>query len=170
MRPDIGGQKGSIPAATHRLFSYPLPVPRQTVYERFGIGPEATAAEVRDASAEYVRRLQAEGASEDKVAQANAMKLESGEQRAAYDAEHPPLALLRLVPPQSSLFQDRDHALAVLRRELERLLSSRGEAVYFPLDVTRTDFTSDFDYSPVLDPPRDRTEPPTQHRDEPTRV
>jgi hypothetical protein len=140
------------------------------VYERLGIGPDATAEEVRDASREYVARLKAEGANEDKIAEANAMKLESAEQRAAYDSEHPPLALLRLAPPRSDFFQDRDHALAVLRRALERLLSSRGEAVYFPSDVTRTDFSSDFSYSPLLDPPRDRAPAGGPRRDEPTRV
>jgi hypothetical protein len=166
MCPDISGQDGP----SNRLFSYPLPVPRRTVYERLGIGPDATAVDVRDASREYVNRLKAEGASEDKIAEANAMKLESAEQRLAYDSEHPPLALLRLVPPRSSFFQDRDHALAVLRRTLERLLASRGEPVYFPSDVTRTDFTSDFSYSPLLDPPPERAEPAAPQRDERTRV
>jgi hypothetical protein len=137
------------------LFRLPLPVPRRTHYELLGIGPEATADEVRHASSEYVDRLRAEGASDEKLAEANAVNLASVDERAAYDEDHPPLALLRLEPPHGPLFEDRDHGLAALRRELEHFLAGRGADVYFPSDTTRTDFTADYTYSPLLDGPRD---------------
>lgn len=134
------------------MFRLPLPLPRGTHYARLGIGPEATADEIREAADEYANRLRAQGASEDKLAEANELKaLARADERARYDSEHPPLGLLRLEDTWSGFFEDRARSLAVLRRELEGFLESGGAAVHFPSDLTRTDFTDDFAYSPILD-------------------
>ncbi len=137
------------------MFEFPLPTPRDTSYTRLGIGPEATTDEVRDAAARYVSSLKAGSADPDKLAEANKLKdLATTKERERYDAEHPPLGLLRLEPMWEGVFGDRAErlvVLAVLRRELEAFLVHRGWAVRFPSDLTRTDFTEDFAYSPLLD-------------------
>lgn len=137
------------------MFRLPLPIPRGSHYARLGIGPEATADEIRGAADEYASRLRAEGASEDKLAEANELKgLARTTERSRYDAEHPPLGLLRLEETWSGFFEGRAQSLAVLRRELEQFLEDRGAAVHFPSDLSRTDFTDDYAYSPILDGPR----------------
>ena len=139
------------------MFRMPLPMPRRTSYTRLGIGPEATADEIRVAAARYVSRLKAEGADEDKLAEANRLKdLAKAEEKARYDDAHPPLGLLSLEATWPGVFEDRTQKLAVLRRELEAFLVGRGSTVYFPSDLTRTDFSGDFTYSPVLDSGRAR--------------
>ena len=138
------------------FFPVPPPIPAFTNYTRLGIGPESTAEEIRTAFARYVKLLRARGASEAELAEANGIGLMSTEQRAAFDNDHPPLELLKFHPTWLSLFDDRAQALAVLRRELEQFLLSRGVHVYFPTDVTRTDFTDDFTYSPLLDTVEDQ--------------
>ena len=136
------------------LFAQPLVVPRANRYAQLGIAPEATAAEVRAATDRHVARLRAGGASEDEIAQAHGLSLEKREDRDAYDAEHPPLPLLRLEPAGDPVFEDRATSLAALRRELERFLLDAGEAVHHPDDTTRTDFTADFRPTPLLDDQR----------------
>jgi hypothetical protein len=134
------------------MFRLPLPILRNTSYTRLGVGPEATADEIRAASDEYVSRLKARGANHDKLAEANELKnLARAEERERYDADHPPLGLLHLEATRSGLFEDRTQGLAVLRRELEAFLARRGSPVYFPSDLTRTDFSEDFTYSSILD-------------------
>jgi len=39
------------------MFSYPLSLPRNTLYQKLGVDPEATEAELRNAKADYVRDL-----------------------------------------------------------------------------------------------------------------
>jgi hypothetical protein len=134
-----------------QLFPYLMSIPSATRYTRLGVGPEATAEEVRAATARHVRKLRAGGASEAEIAEVNGLGLTSSEPRAAYDAEQPPLELLRFEPCSTSLFADQGHALVVLRRELEKLLLSSGASVYFPTDVNRSDFSADFVYTPGLD-------------------
>lgn len=133
------------------LFSYPLPVPLHTIYQRLGIGPDANADEVRDASREYVNRLTAAGADAEAIAEVNAIKIDSRERREDYDAKHPPLTLLKVRPPSSELFERSDRRLIVLRRDLERALEDVGEHVYHPSDLTRVDFVRDFMASEMLD-------------------
>ncbi|WP_410631588.1 hypothetical protein [Amycolatopsis sp. cmx-4-83] len=133
------------------LFALPLVVPRENRYAQLGLAPEATAAEIRAATDRYVARLKAAGASDEEIAQAHGLSLEKAEDRAAYDAEHPPLSLLRLEPAGDPVFDDRATSLAALRRELERFLLDAGEAVHHPDDTTRTDFTADFSPTPLLD-------------------
>jgi hypothetical protein len=133
------------------LFPLPLVVPRANRFAQLGIAPEATAAEVRAATDRYVTRLKATGASDEAIAEAHALSLEKPEHRAAYDAEHPPLQLLRLEPAWDPVFDDRATSLAALRRELERFLIDAGETVHHPDDTTRIDFTADFRQTPLLD-------------------
>jgi hypothetical protein len=152
-----------IPSAGKRpvtsLFDLPPVVPQANRYAQLGIAPEATAAEVRAATDRYVARLKAAAASEDAIAEAHALSLEKSDARAAYDAEHPPLPLLRLEPAWDPVFDHRATSLAALRRELERFLLDAGEMVHHPDDTTRTDFTADFRPTPLLDgeQPGDRT-------------
>ncbi|WP_405824272.1 J domain-containing protein [Streptomyces sp. NBC_01390] len=133
------------------LFALPLVVPRSTEYSRLGVPPEATADEIRAAAARYDALLQARGASEDEVAAAHAVNLENAEARAAHDARHPPLPLLRLEPTWEPVLDERDVGLTVLRRELEVFLAAAGEEVHHPTDTTRTDFTGDFTRTHLLD-------------------
>lgn len=135
------------------LFALPLVIPRSTHYARLGVAPEATADEIRVASAKLDADLRARGASAEKLAEAHAINLENGRVRAAYDADHPPLSLLRLEPTGHPVFDDKATCLAVLRRELEEFLRDAGEIVYHPVDITRTDFTADFTPTPLIDAP-----------------
>ncbi|MEV1077561.1 hypothetical protein AB0I98_04800 [Streptomyces sp. NPDC050211] len=133
------------------LFALPLVVPRSTEYTRLGVPPEATAEEIRAAAARYDALLLARGASEDEIAAAHAVNLENAEARAAHDARHPPLPLLRLEPTWEPVLDDRDVGMTVLRREIEAFLSAAGEDVHHPSDTTRTDFTGDFTRTHLLD-------------------
>jgi len=133
------------------LFALPLVVPRSTEYTRLGVPPEATADEIRAAAARYDARLQARGASEEEVAAAHAVSLESAEARAAHDARYPPLPLLRLEPTWEPVLDERDAGLTVLRREIEAFLTAAGEPVHHPSDTTRTDFSGDFTRTHLLD-------------------
>jgi hypothetical protein len=133
------------------LFTLPLVVPRSTEYARLGTPPEATAEEIRAAASRRDARLKASGASADEFAAAHQVNLENAQARAEYDAKHPPLGLLRLEPTWAPLFDERDTALAVLRREIEAFLTAAGESVFCPSDSTRTDFTGDFAHCPLLD-------------------
>jgi hypothetical protein len=128
-------------------------IPRSTQYARLGVAPEATADEIRAAAARLGKALRDSGASPEEMAEAHRANLDSEEARAAYDARHPPLSLLRLEPTWDPVFDDRATCLAVLRRELEAFLRRTGEAVHHPVDTTRTDFTADFTPTPLLDPP-----------------
>ncbi|MET7688621.1 hypothetical protein ABZT06_11675 [Streptomyces sp. NPDC005483] len=133
------------------LFGLPLVVPRSTEYTRLGVPPEATADEIRAAAARYDALLQARGASDEEIAAAHAVNLESTEARAAHDARHPPLPLLRLEPTWEPVLDDRAVGMTVLRRETEAFLRAAGEDVHHPTDTTRTDFTGDFTRTHLLD-------------------
>ncbi|TYK43648.1 hypothetical protein [Actinomadura decatromicini] len=135
------------------LFALPLVIPRSTLYAQLGVAPEATRGEIRAATNRLVARLKADGADEKTISETPGLNLEKGEARAAYDAQHPPLPLMRLEPAWAPVFDDRAACLAALRRELEAFLLDAGEAVYFPDDTTRTDFTADFTPTPLLDGP-----------------
>jgi hypothetical protein len=134
-----------------KLFPAPLLPPATTDYARLGLGPEATADEIRAASSRLDQRLRRQGASETELAAAHAIRLESVEERAAYDLAHPPLALLKLRPTWHPVLDRAAVRLYVLRRELEAFLRERGEPVYLPSDLTRTDFTADHTPDPLLD-------------------
>lgn len=137
------------------LFSLPVILPRSTHYSRLGVRPEATPDEIRAASARLQSELKARGADVSELVEANAINLESASARAAHDAEHPPLSLMRLQPTWSPVFDDRTAGLLALRTGLEQFLHERGEKVYHPSDLTRTDFIDDFTYCPLLDKPED---------------
>jgi hypothetical protein len=134
-----------------KLFPTPLVLPATTDYARLGLSPEATAAEIRAASSRLDQRLRRQGASEAELAAAHAIRLESAEDRAAHDVAHPPLVLLKLRPTWHPVLTSAAIRLFVLRRELEAFLHVRGEPVYRPSDLTRTDFTADHTPDPLLD-------------------
>lgn len=135
------------------LFPLPLVIPQSNQYASLGIPPEATAKEIRAAAARNEVRLRERGASRDEISEAHSVSLESAEGRAAHDARHPPLALMRLQPTWEPVLDDRAIGIAVLRREIEAFLTRSGEPVAHPDELTRSDFTRDFIYSPILDGP-----------------
>jgi len=79
-------------------------------------------------------------------------KLENPENRKAYDASHPPCALLKLDSLDFPLSNRRLLPL-LLRREVSQFLEALGEPVFHPSDLTRSDFTGDFTPSPLLQTP-----------------
>jgi hypothetical protein len=136
------------------LFFLPLVLPRATHYSQLGVRPEATAEEIRAAAARYDARLKADGASKEEVAEAHSVSLENSTARAEHDVRFPPLSLMRLIPSWEPIFDDRAVGLTVLRREIEEFLADAGTAVHHPTDTTRSDFTGDFTYTPLIDGPR----------------
>jgi hypothetical protein len=136
------------------LFSLPLVLPRATHYTQLRVRPEATAEELRAAAARYDARLKAEGASKEEIAEAHSISLENSTARAEHDARFPPLSLMRLMPSWEPIFDDRAVGLTVLRREIEEFLADAGAAVHHPTDTTRSDFTGDFTYTPLIDGPQ----------------
>lgn len=55
------------------MFDYPIHLPRDTDYHLFGLGPEATADEIREAATEVVAQLQAQAdAAERRIAEIQA--------------------------------------------------------------------------------------------------
>lgn len=71
--------------------------------------------------------------------------------RAEYDRRTPPLELLKLENCLRDSLAKNHIALPLLREELSRFFKAQGEEVFHPSDFTREDFTSDFDYHPLLD-------------------
>ncbi len=136
------------------LFTLPLVLPRSTHYSRLDVPPEATAEEIRAAAARHDTDLKARGASKDEVAEAHSVNLDSSARRAEHDAGYPPLALLRLEPTWNAIFDDRAAGLAMLRVEIENFLVDASETVFHPTDISRSDFTADFTYCPLIDDPR----------------
>jgi hypothetical protein len=142
---------GEIREAGLKLFPIPLTPPATTDYARLGLGPEATADEIRAASSRLDQRLRRQGVSEAELVAAHAIRLESAEGRAAHDAAHPPLLLLKLHPTWHPVLDTPAVQLYVLRRDLEEFLQDRGELIYRPSDLTRTDFSADHTLDPLLD-------------------
>jgi DNA repair exonuclease SbcCD ATPase subunit len=83
----------------------------------------------------------------------NGKSLDKPEVRRSYDRAHPPLALLELADGTNDAFVEGKTALFLLRRELSRFLAERGETVFHPSDLTREDFSSDFQPNLFLDGP-----------------
>lgn len=88
---------------------------------------------------------------EETVKRINRQALDTPEERRAYDEAHPPLALLRLVEEERGGFVEPRTAFLLLRREVARFLSAQGEDVFHPSDLTREDFSADFDFNELLD-------------------
>jgi hypothetical protein len=137
-------------------FPLPVPAPRRTRYTELGIRPDATADEVRVATARQVRALKAANASQDDLADLNARALTNRDHRAAHDDEHPPCSLLRLQPTWSPLFDDPEAALGRLRADLEAFLLTPDDGtppIPFPraTDLGRTDFSDEFRHHSLLD-------------------
>lgn len=139
------------------MFPFPLPAPRRSRYTELGVLPDTTAEEIRVATARHVKGLKESGATEEELAEANALNLTGAEQRASHDERHPPCALLRLRPTWSPVFEDREVALTVLRRDLEQFLTDMGSSVHPMSDLDRTDFSGDFRPSALLDGTRSET-------------
>lgn len=81
----------------------------------------------------------------------NSTSLDKPSERLKYDIAHPPLALLKLVDGSVDEFLEGKALLFFLRRDISRFLTTKGEVVFHPSDLTRDDFTTDFVYNPLLD-------------------
>lgn len=90
---------------------------------------------------------------DDEVLRVNRMALQNTTERLAYDRDHPPFELLKLVDCARDELADPRVTATRLREELIAFLLARGEPVFHPSDLTRTDFTSDFAPNPLLDGP-----------------
>jgi hypothetical protein len=136
-------------------FPVPVPAPGRTGYTDLGLRPDATADEVRVATARRIRSLRNAGATQDELAEANAAALTHLDHRAAHDDEHPPCAIMRLRPTWSPIFDDARTALSRARRDLESFLLAQDGDEPIPVpratDLGHTDFTADFRSSPLLD-------------------
>jgi hypothetical protein len=82
-----------------------------------------------------------------------AVGLDEPDKRLAYDHAHPPLALLKLEDCAEPAFDEPRTCLFLLRSTLASFLADRGEPVYHPSDLTRVDFSADFDPNDLLDGP-----------------
>lgn len=185
------------------MFDYPLPRVGHTIYAEMGIGPEATAEEVRSAKqrltstltarkrnldkqikailndvkargpetaaddeASGIEALHSQAASrhpefrslfeqseqlDEQIRELNSLLIEDPKWRAVYDADHPPCALLKLEDGSTSIFDDRQAYLQLVRRSIFAFLKEKGLECYHPSDLTREDFSYDFVYNPLLD-------------------
>lgn len=89
---------------------------------------------------------------ERKINELNSLKLDNTRERNAYDLRNPPCALLKLKAFEDPLFSEPEVALTIIRREIANFLAEENNMVcYHPSDLTRTDFTADFNYHPILD-------------------
>lgn len=109
--------------------------------ERRGLAVDADLRRKRERAAELGARIEA----------LNRSALDQPSERLKHDEAHPPLALLKLADAASDGFLEGRTAVALLRRELSRFLAARGEAVFHPGDLTREDFSVDFEPHPLLD-------------------
>jgi hypothetical protein len=73
--------------------------------------------------------------------------------RLEYDRAHPPLAILKLEECAEGAFEDPRTCLFLLHTTLASFLAGQGERVYHPSDLTREDFSADFDHNELLDGP-----------------
>jgi len=86
-----------------------------------------------------------------KIEENNKLPLSSREGRNAYDQANPPLALFKLADCARDGFTANKVALTLVRREIAQFLTSRGEEIFHPSDLTREDFSADFYPNPILD-------------------
>lgn len=97
-------------------------------------------------------KLRGEAAELDsEVHAANLIALQSAEERLKYDRANPPCELLKLVDCRHDEFRENRVAMTLVRRELTEFLSLSGEDVFSPSDLTREDFSHDFNHTPLLD-------------------
>ena len=81
----------------------------------------------------------------------NQKALDKPDARLAHDRAHPPLALLRLSACTRDAFVEPRTALFLVRRDVAAWLEAHGSTAYHPSDLTRADFSADFQPNPLLD-------------------
>ena len=86
-----------------------------------------------------------------RMGEINLISLDNPEKRGEHDAFHPPLGLLRYTDSAQDGFLDNKTALFLIRSELGGFFSDKGEEVFHPSDITRTDFPMDFTENEELD-------------------
>jgi len=89
----------------------------------------------------------------DHIQQINKISLQNAENRLEYDRGHPPLELLKLAECTRDEFIDRRQVLPLIRRDLVEFFAAHGEEVFHPSDLTREDFSGDFQHLVFLDEP-----------------
>lgn len=85
------------------------------------------------------------------IEKANLSPLRNPESQLDYDRSVAPLALLKIDDCLHAGLSDNRTVLIMLRRELSSFLAMQGEQVFHPSDITRTDFSLDFEYLEALD-------------------
>jgi hypothetical protein len=161
------------------MFDFPLPRATSADYELLALRPDATPEDIRDAKTNLAQTLQtelkvmskqlevfaAEGTDEreqllrrqqkelqERLNRVQGSPLENPEKRKRHDATHQPAGILQLEDIiEVALFGDRRRLMNLLRRDLESFLTLLGEPVYHPSDLTRSQFTDDFTFHPLLD-------------------
>lgn len=88
---------------------------------------------------------------EQRLIDINGITIDGPEQRRIYDSQRPPLALLKVASTATDSFLESSSVLHLLRRDVAAFLEKRGEVVFHPSDLTRSDFTADFTPNPILD-------------------
>lgn len=83
----------------------------------------------------------------------NEMGLQNPSARQTYDKSNPPFELLKLADCARDELADPRLAAARIRDELAAFLAARGEPVFHPSDLTRSDFSGDFTHNQTLDGP-----------------
>ena len=100
---------------------------------------------------DYRKLLRERDELKERLERTNGIEIASPEGRAAYDAKHPPLALLRLETCAPDLLGNDPSALPLLRAAISAFLEDQGETVFHPTDITRREFAGDFTPTPLLD-------------------
>jgi len=80
--------------------------------------------------------------------------LDNPDERTKYERKHPPLALLKLWDCGQAQFTERRVAMLLIRREVASFLEGKGERVFHPSDITRTDFHGDYQMNELIDHPQ----------------
>lgn len=89
---------------------------------------------------------------EREIRRINSLSILSPEKRQEYDRYHPPFEILQLVDLTSDRFAAEVRTMLwALRHDLARAMEQLGHPVYHPSDLTRTDFSGDFVWLPMLD-------------------
>jgi hypothetical protein len=81
----------------------------------------------------------------------NQITIDNPEARQVHDRAHPPLGLLKIEDAARDAFVDNRTAISLLRRDLSRFLTERGEEVFYPSDLHRENFVADITPNSLLD-------------------
>jgi len=90
----------------------------------------------------------------EEILRVNELGMENTAKRQGDDKSNPPFELIKLSDcTRDEMAEEPRLAAARLREEVAGFLAARGEPVFHPNDLTRTDFTGDFTPNQILDGP-----------------